>query len=60
MNVKEAVNVAVAYINDIFEAENLENIGLEEVVLNETENAWDVTIGFSRPWDYLKTAPIPK
>ena len=54
MNVKEAVKKAIEYINDVFEAEQLEHIGLEEVVLNEDEDIWEVTIGFSRPWDYPK------
>ena len=54
MNVKEAVKKAIEYIKDLFESENLENVGLEEVVLNEAEDLWEVTIGFSRPWDYPK------
>ncbi len=54
MNVKDAVRKAIEYIADIFESENLENIGLEEVVLNEDEDMWEVTVGFSRPWDHQK------
>jgi inactivated superfamily I helicase len=54
MNVKDAVKKAIEYVADIFEAEKLENIGLEEVVLNEDEHMWEVTIGFSRPWDHQK------
>ena len=52
MNVKDAVKKAIEYIADIFKSENPESIGLEEVILNEHENIWEVTIGFSRPWDY--------
>ena len=52
MNVKDAVKKAIEYIADVFKFENPENIGLEEVILNEHENIWEVTIGFSRPWDY--------
>jgi len=54
MNVKDAVKKAIEYIADVFESENPENIGLEEVVLNEDDDVWEVTIGFSRPWDYPK------
>lgn len=55
MNVKEAVKKAIEYVSDIFEPEQPQNIGLEEVVLNEDENAWEVTVGFSRPWDHPKS-----
>jgi hypothetical protein len=51
IGMKEAVTKAIESIADMFEAENLENIGLEEVSLNETENVWEITVGFSRPWD---------
>ena len=54
MNVKEAVKKAIEHIADLFQGEKPENIGLEEVVLNETDDVWEVTIGFSRPWDYPK------
>jgi len=54
MNVRDAVKMAVEYVADIFAAERPENIGLEEVFMNEQENAWEVTVGFSRPWDYRK------
>ncbi|SLM29873.1 conserved hypothetical protein [Desulfamplus magnetovallimortis] len=54
MNVKEAVKKAIEYIADIFESENLENIGLEEVALDEKADTWEVTVGFSRPWDHEK------
>ena len=58
MNVKEAVKEAIGYVEDVFETEYLENIGLEEVVLNEALDAWEVTIGFSRPWDHPKAGLI--
>lgn len=54
MNVKNAIKKAIEYVADVFEAEHPENIGLEEVFLNEQENVWEVTIGFSRPWDHQK------
>lgn len=55
MDVKNAVIKAIEYISDIFMSEKLENIGLEEVSLDEHKNIWEVTIGFSRPWDYPKS-----
>jgi len=54
MNVKDAVKIAIEYVADIFKSENAENIGLEEVMFDEHKNIWNVTIGFSRPWDYSK------
>ena len=56
MNVKDAVHKAIEYIADIFESEHLENIGLEEVCLNENDNIWEVTVGFSRSWDHPRSA----
>jgi len=54
MNVKEAVAKAKAYVLDLFENEDLTNVGLEEVEFNDDTKVWTVTIGFSRPWD-IKT-----
>ncbi len=51
MDVKEAVKLAKQQVREIFAEEALMNIGLEEVVFNEEDNTWAVTIGFSRPWD---------
>ena len=51
MDVKEAVRTAKEYLSDLFEAEQIMNVGLEEVVFEDTSNSWRVTIGFSRPWD---------
>lgn len=51
MDVKEAVASAKKYILDLFAEEDIKNLGLEEVEFYDTENAWHVTIAFSRPWD---------
>jgi len=51
MDVKEAVKKAMEQFIDIFQSEPMENVALEEVVFNSEENVWEVTIGFSRPWD---------
>ena len=52
MDVKEAVRIAKEYLGDLFEAEQITNVGLEEVVFEDASNSWKVTIGFSRPWDH--------
>lgn len=52
MDVKEAVQTAKKHVVDVFEGEEIANVGLEEVVFEDLSNSWRVTIGFSRPWDY--------
>ena len=51
MNVKEAVRAANKYIIELFADEEVQDLGLEEVIFDETTNAWKITIGFSRPWE---------
>ena len=51
MDVKEAVRTAKAYLVDLFEDEQITNVGLEEVVFDEASAVWRITIGFSRSWD---------
>ena len=51
MDVKEAVRTAKDYLVDLFDGENITDIGLEEVVFNDDSDNWNITIGFSRPWD---------
>ena len=58
MNVKDAVKKAIEYVADIFESEKPENIGLEEVFLDEHEDVWKVTVGFSRPWDHAPRSAL--
>ena len=48
MEVQEAVRAAKAHVTELFEDEEIMNVGLEEV---EFKNGWRITIGFSRPWD---------
>lgn len=52
MNVTEAVKSAKAYVLELFADENLKNLGLEEVVFDDESNCWQVTVGFSRLWEY--------
>ena len=51
MEVKEAVQVAKEYLRDLFEGEEVDYVGLEEVEFDNASNEWKVTVGFSRPWD---------
>ena len=51
MNVKDVVQKAKSYILDLFEGEEVLNVGLEEVDMDLLDDTWRVTIGFSRPWD---------
>ena len=51
MEVKQAVRMAKRYVIDLFEAEQITDVGLEEIVFDEKSDSWNVTIGFSRPWD---------
>ncbi len=51
MDVKEAVRTAKEYIAELYAGEEITYVGLEEVVFNEESNSWNVTIGFSRPWN---------
>lgn len=57
MDVKEAVRMARKYTAELFADDGIENLGLEEVVFDDEEKAWKVTIGFSRPWDSGGTGP---
>jgi hypothetical protein len=51
MQVKEAVSAAKTYVADLFSDEHVKNIGLEEVEFDEGAGVWNITVGFSRPWD---------
>jgi hypothetical protein len=54
VNVNEAVSVAKKHVSDLFAEERVTNLGLEEVEFNDSEQAWLITLGFSRPWDEPK------
>lgn len=51
IDVKQAVDLAKRYVADLFAQEGVTNLGLEEVVYDETHDRWRITLGFSRPWD---------
>ena len=51
MDVREAVIKAKAYLAELYLDENISNVGLEEIERDDQTNTWNITIGFSRPWD---------
>lgn len=51
MEVKDAVTTAKRYVSDLFAEEDLTNLGLEEIDFDESSDSWNVTLGFSRPWN---------
>lgn len=59
---KTAVVKAKLYLADLMADEKLSNIGLEELELNRSTNAWNVTLGFTRPWNnaFAGLAPTPR
>ena len=57
MDVKEAANVAKVYLADLYMDEGVTNLGLEEVVFDDVSGNWEITIGFSRPWDRQTALP---
>ena len=56
MDAKAAVVLAKQRIADLFAEEGIKNLGLEEIDYDDTQQAWRVTIGFSRPWDEPRNA----
>ena len=57
MDVKEAARIARAYIADLFADEDVKHVGLEEVEFDHVARVWNITIGFSRPWELPKDPP---
>ena len=56
MEVKEAVKVAKDYVTDLLAEEGMTNLGLEEIYFDDQSEIWDVTLGFSRPWNSSRGA----
>lgn len=50
MDVKEAVNLAVKYVKDLFESQHITHLGLEEIEFDEASQSWLITVGFNRHW----------
>jgi len=56
MDTKEAIKLAKEHVMDMFADEGIYNLGLEEVSFNEADKIWNVTLGFSRPWNTARNA----
>lgn len=56
MDVKKAVHTAKSYVMDLFDSEDIIDVGLEEVKFDELQNSWIVTVGLSRPWDISRNS----
>lgn len=50
--VTEAIQAAKEFLLKAFQGERIENLGLEEVKRGGPGNTWDITLGFTRRWDY--------
>ena len=50
-DVKDAIRMAKEYVINLFDEEQIRDVGLEEVKLNHDTNTWEITIGFARPWE---------
>lgn len=48
MDARDAVELAKSHVREMFEAEPIAEVGLEEVELQG--DCWSVTIGFTRVW----------
>lgn len=48
MEAREAVELAKTHVREMFEAEPIKEVGLEEIELQG--DCWSVTIGFTRDW----------
>ena len=51
MDAKQAVHKAREYLVDLFDSEEIFEIGLEEVEFDDMTDEWRVTLGFSRTWN---------
>ncbi len=51
LEAKQAVDIAKRYVDDLFNAEGVVNLGLEEIDYDEGRLIWRVTLGFSRVRD---------
>lgn len=51
MKARDAIGIAKRYLSEVFDEENILNLGLEEIEYDEAQKTWNVTLGFSRPWN---------
>ncbi len=58
MNAKEAVRVAKTHVMELFGDEGVMYLGLEEIEYDGDLDSWEITLGFSRPWDQDNDLPV--
>lgn len=51
MDAKDAVKSAKRYVSEMLAEEGIVNLGLEEIERDDAEQTWNITLGFSRPWN---------
>lgn len=51
LDVDQAIRAAKSFVLRVLAEEEPVNVGLEEVEFDDRTGIWQVTIGFSRPWD---------
>lgn len=56
MQIQEAVTAAKKYVSEIFAEERIMQLTLEEVEFDEATGIWNITVGFSWPWDAPQNA----
>ncbi len=54
-DLKTIVQQAKSTVLELFTDEGISNVGLEELEVSDDGTVYQVTIGFSRPWDYAKS-----
>lgn len=56
LDVKEAVRLAKDYVRDVYEGEEqILHLGLEETEYDMAQDAWRITLAFSRPFNTPRT-----
>ena len=59
MDVKQAIATAKNYVRNVYDSEQISDLGLEEVVYDDARANWFITLAFSRPWDKPQSR-VPK
>lgn len=51
LDAKEAVRRAKAYVAELYSDEAIRHPGVEEIKYDDSQEVWNITIGFFREWD---------
>ena len=49
VTIKQAVDIATSHLRELYPADKLFDVLLEEISVSEDRKYWNVTLGFSRP-----------